>query len=166
MRGIGAWTRWLGLGLALGVGGVALFPSPARAQAAWLSPLSPGPLVLELHLPPPVLVVAAAATLPAHAGVHGLPWGPRRFALCDVYQAEPLPGLELTLGTVGEMVTSVDGYRELAGVREVSIATFPGVRLWMPKLASVEVGAGLLVAANRAFQPDRVWGLLAFTGRL
>jgi hypothetical protein len=156
----------LGLGLALGVGAAALVPATACAQRAWLSPLSPGPLVLELRLPPAALVVRAATKLPALAGVHGLPWAPRRFTLCDLYQAEPLPGLELTLGTVGEMVTSVDGYRELAGVREVSAATFPGVRLRVPALVPFEVGAGFLVAANRAFQPDRVWGLLAFTGRL
>lgn len=97
---------------------------------------------------------------------NGLPWSLPRFNLFDAYSAEPLPGYRLTLGTVGAMWTGFDGYKELAGVRQLSPATFPGVRLRTPMLAPVEVGAGFLVAINRNFQPDRTWGVFALSGRL
>jgi hypothetical protein len=97
---------------------------------------------------------------------HGLPWEVQRFSLCDMWRAELRPGWLLTLGTVGSMYTSFDGPAQLAGVRQLSPATFPGFRIRPPMLAPFEVGAGFLMSVNRAFQPDKSWGVFELSGRI
>lgn len=153
--------RWLGL---LGLVSATALGQPHRRGSLRTMPLRMPPLTLDLRVGEPPSR-ANRVESPAEL-LHGLPWAAPRLTLVDVYQAEPFPGLQLILGTVGAMTTSFDGCKELAGVRQQSLATFPGVRLRAPALSPVALGAGLLVALNRAFQADRAWGVFALSGKL
>lgn len=157
------------VGAAVVCGLVGVFASSAQAQPFRLLPPSAelSRAALELRLAVPHETWDLAARLEPEAEYfNGLPWEVPRFSLFDVYSAEPIRGYRLTLGTVGEMTTSFDGGSELAGVRRLSQATFPGVRLRTPMLAPIELGAGFLVALNGKLQPDRSWGVFELTGRL
>lgn len=154
----GRWG-WVALG--------ALAAAPALGAPAHLSPAASPPARLERWL---VRGPIRPAVPPQHAAEYfrGLPWSPPRFSLFDAYRADAFSGLGLTLGTVGAMTTSFDDYRELAGVRQTSQVSFPGVRLALPGAGGVplQLGAGLLVALDRSFRPDRIWGVFALSGRL